>query len=53
MLTFNPDEGIVEITGKASQWVGPSPEDLGVDLGSGVKNGKEIVPFIRNRRLKA
>ena len=52
ILTINPDEGIIEVEGIRSRWVGPSPGELGVDLGEGVKDGREVVPMIRSRRLK-
>lgn len=53
MLTIDPDEGIIKVTGRESEWIGPDPDELGVELGEGVKNGKEVVPMIRDRRLEA
>jgi len=48
-LTFDPATGGITVKGIKSKWVGPSPEELGVDWKGEVENGKEIVPFIRDR----
>lgn len=50
-LTFDPLTGTIRIEGRKSEWVGPSPAELGVDWKGEVTDGKEIVPFIRERRL--
>jgi len=51
-LTIDPASGSIIIQGMETSWVGPDPEELGVDWKLEVTNGKEIVPFIRGRELK-
>ncbi|WP_175632637.1 metallophosphoesterase family protein [Pedobacter ghigonis] len=51
MLTIDPEAGIMHIEGRKSTWVGQSPEQLKYGAQPGIKPGKEIVPFIRKRKI--
>lgn len=44
-----PAEKRIEISGRVSQWVGASPEDLSVSIGDGLRNGVEVSPRISDR----
>ncbi|WP_316825582.1 metallophosphoesterase family protein [Pedobacter miscanthi] len=50
-LTITPSAGIIHIEGKKSNWVGPSPKALNYQDETGILPAKEIVPFIRKRKI--
>lgn len=52
LLTLDPRAGIVQVTGRTSQWVGKSPAELGVDLAAKLRPGEAAVPRISDRRIK-
>ena len=51
MLTVDPETREIRLEGCRSDWVGPSPADLGVPSGPGLGHGEEITPAIRARRF--
>ncbi|MBX2925176.1 MAG: metallophosphoesterase [Chitinophagaceae bacterium] len=51
-VTIHPEKLTIEIKGKPGEWVGKSPAGLGYTQPP-FANDKEIVPFIRERKLKA
>lgn len=51
MLRIDPQQQVIELTGRVSQWVGKTPADLGVTLSADVRHGIEVVPQIRDRSI--
>lgn len=51
MLTFDPATGRVQIKHRVSNWVGPSPAELGLDAHPQLIDGEQICPRIRQRSL--
>jgi 3',5'-cyclic-AMP phosphodiesterase len=53
VITIDPATMTIQLTGKQSTWVGPSPTELGfTDEYKPLRVGEEIVPFIRKRTVK-
>lgn len=50
-MTVDPDNLNISIAGMRSEWVGPSPAELGLDMDPTLTNGEEIAPRIRDRRI--
>ena len=50
-LTVDPASGRIDVRGRESQWVGKSPSQLGVAAKPDLKDGREICPKIRSRRI--
>lgn len=50
VLTIEPQTGLVKIEGRNSEWVGASPAALHYQ-NDAIGAGKEIVPFIRGRKI--
>ena len=50
-LTVDPKSMTVHIGGRQSEWVGPSPGELGVELHSSLTDGEEIAPRIQDRKI--
>jgi 3',5'-cyclic-AMP phosphodiesterase len=50
-LTIDPETRTIRLEGRRSDWVGPSPQDLGVTAAPGLAHGVQIIPEIRERRL--
>jgi calcineurin-like phosphoesterase family protein len=50
-LTVNAAKGIIKIKGCKGEWMGKSPIELGFPQSS-LADGREIVPFIRERNLR-
>lgn len=50
-LMIDPVDQSVRIIGRQSEWVGPSPEELGVASRPGRVNGKEVAAGIRTREI--
>lgn len=50
-LTVSPETVEVVIGGRETEWVGPSPAQLGRDKHPELTDGEEIVPRIRPRRM--
>lgn len=50
-LTFDPNDGAITVSPRASDWVGPSPAKLGVKPSPDRRHGEEITPQIRKRRI--
>ncbi len=42
----------IEITGRESVWVGPSPSQLGADVDPTLVDGEQVVPQVRSRVLR-
>ncbi len=54
VMTIDPATMTIQVTGKQSTWVGPSPTELGfTDEYKPLSVGEEIVPFIRKRTVRA
>jgi 3',5'-cyclic-AMP phosphodiesterase len=53
VMTIDPRAGLITVEGKKSEWVGKSPGDLGFNEKIPLKFGQEIVPFIRERKIRA
>jgi 3',5'-cyclic-AMP phosphodiesterase len=51
-MTIDPRSATITIKGKKTEWVGKSPEELGFNDIVPLKVDEEIVPYIRERRLK-
>ncbi len=51
-LTFDTSTGTIQIDGSRSEWVGPSPEELGAKFDEEARNGEEVVAKIRDREIK-
>jgi calcineurin-like phosphoesterase family protein len=52
MLTVDPQSLTVRIDGRKSEWVGPSPAELGADQDPTLTDGEQIAPRIRDRQVK-
>ncbi len=50
-LTFDPTNGQITIEGRTTEWVGPSPAELGRDKHPDLINGEHIAPRISHRQL--
>ena len=50
-LSFDPESGKIHIEGCESEWVGPSPAQLGHDGHPDLVDGEQICPRIRTRSL--
>ena len=50
-FTINPETATVVVRGGRTDWVGQSPEDLGVKASAGLEYGRQITPEIRNRQI--
>lgn len=50
-VTIDPATGTIQVQGRTSTWVGPSPAELGVTLEGKLLPGEEVAPRIRDRRL--
>lgn len=51
-LTINPAMGTIMIQGKESDWVGPSPAEIGANTFPDLVVGEQIAPRIRVRTLQ-
>jgi predicted phosphodiesterase len=51
-LTVEPESQTIRIDGRHSQWVGPSPADLGAGIYDELIVGEEVAPQIRDRRIE-
>jgi 3',5'-cyclic AMP phosphodiesterase CpdA len=51
-LTFDPKNGSVQFSGQKTEWVGKSPEQVGVANKPGVIDGQQVVPEIRPRTIE-
>ncbi|MDG2423258.1 MAG: metallophosphoesterase [Phycisphaerales bacterium] len=51
MLTVDPENSTIRVTGTSSSWVGKSPAELGLDLHPELTSGEEIAPRIRDREF--
>lgn len=52
-MTIDPRSATITVKGKKTEWVGKSPKDLGLTEDASLKVEEEIVPYIRNRRIKS
>ena len=52
MLTVDPKDLTIRVQGVQRDWVGKSPAELGIDPVQGLRYGEEIVPKIRDRKIK-
>jgi predicted phosphodiesterase len=50
-LTFNPESSEVVLEGRKSEWVGKTPQQVGVADQPGVIDGQQVVPEIRARKI--
>ena len=50
-LTIDPISGRIDVQGRASEWVGKSPSQLGVADKPEVKDGEQVCPEIRTRQI--
>ena len=51
-LTVDPKDLAIRVEGIRSSWVGKSPAELGIEPHSGLTNGEEIAPLIRDQEIK-
>ncbi len=51
VLTVDPESGTINVQGRDSQWVGPSPAELGRDKHPDLIDGEQIAPRIRPRQI--
>lgn len=51
MLTIDPQNLMIRVQGRESEWVGQSPIELGADQEATLTHGEEIAPRIRDRRI--
>ena len=51
-LTVDPKSLTIRIEGRKSEWVGPSPAELGADQDPTLTDGEQIAPRIRDRQVK-
>ncbi|MBK8652970.1 MAG: metallophosphoesterase [Haliscomenobacter sp.] len=51
-LTIDPANNTIAIQGRATEWVGPSPTQLGLDAYPYLHTGEEIAPHIRPRVIE-
>ena len=49
-LSFDPQNGAVQVKACESQWIGKSPAEL-AEANPGLTDGEEIAPRIRYRRI--
>jgi Icc protein len=50
-LTLDPTSDSIDIKGRSSEWVGPSPAQIGKELHEELIDGEEVCSRIRSRRL--
>ena len=50
-LTVDPATGQIEVQGRASEWVGKSPSELGIAAKPSLIDGEQICPRIRSRQI--
>ncbi|MDC0049424.1 metallophosphoesterase [Verrucomicrobia bacterium] len=50
-LTLDPSSSRIDIEGRSSEWVGPSPAQVGKEMHEQLTDGEEVCPRIRSRRL--
>ncbi len=50
-LVIDPETHRIEVVGRSSRWVGPSPAELGVDKSPGLVHGEQVAPRIRDRAI--
>jgi len=51
-LTGDPKSLTIHVEGRKSEWVGPSPAELGADQDPTLTDGEQIAPRIRDRQVK-
>jgi Icc protein len=51
-LTVDPKSLTIRVEGRKSEWVGPSPAELGADQDPTLTDGEQIAPRIRDRQVK-
>ena len=51
-ISINVKTGKILVHGTSSEWVGPSPAEIGHDIDSSLINGEEIAPRIRERVIE-
>ena len=51
-LTVDPESLTIRVEGRKSEWVGPSPAELGSDQDPTLTDGEQIAPRIRDRQVK-
>ena len=51
-LTVNPKSLTIHVEGRKSEWVGPSPAELGADQDPTLTDGEQITARIRDRQVK-
>ena len=51
LLTINPQAGTIELSGRASAWVGESPEQVGVQPHGSDLKAEHITPRIKSRGI--
>lgn len=51
-LTVDPVRQTIDVKGRETEWVGPSPAELGRDKHPDLLDGEQIAPRIRSRRLQ-
>jgi len=51
-LTVDPESLTIRVEGQKSEWVGPSPAELGADQDPTLTDGEQIAPRIRDRQVK-
>ena len=51
-LTVDPESLTIRVEGRTSEWVGPSPAELGSDQDPMLTDGEQIAPRIRDRQVK-
>ena len=51
-LTVDPKSLTIHVEGRKSEWVGPSPAELGADQDPTLTDGEQITARIRDRQVK-
>lgn len=51
-LTVEPESQTIRIEGRSSDWIGPSPAELGTKVHESLIIGEEVAPRIRDRRIE-
>ncbi len=51
-ISINVKTGNILVRGTSSEWVGPSPAEIGHDIDPSLNNGEEIAPRIRERVIE-
>ncbi len=52
LLTIDPESGKVSVEGRQSQWIGPSPTDLGYTILTEAEQRENLKPEISNFRIE-